>query len=151
MKTVNSLLVAGALLVFATAAAAQPVNATVAAPVAGPARSQVVVTYFLGDVRCATCKKLEAYSREAVEKTFAAEVAAGRLAFRTVNTDRPENTHFLTDYSLVTKALVVTEEADGKVLRWTNLDRIWTLVRGDRQAYTDYVIAGVRAYLEPAS
>ena len=68
-----------------------------------------------------------------------------------VNTDREENAHFVTDYSLITKSLVVSDEADGKVLRWTNLDKIWTLVRGDQQAYTDYVVAGVRAYLEPAS
>ena len=151
MKTPLSFLLAFLLLVPAAAAAAQTPDPQGAAPATGTASHQIVVSYFHGDVRCPTCKKLEAYSREAVEKTFAAEIAAGRLAFKMVNTDRPENEHFVTDYSLVTKALVVTEESGGKVVRWTNLDKIWTLVRGDQQPYTDYVVAGVRAYLEPAS
>jgi hypothetical protein len=148
MKLTTSLL-AAIILLLGAAADAQTVD-TAGAPAATP-QHQIVVSYFHGDVRCATCKKLEAYSRDAVEKTFAAEIAAGRLAFKMVNTDRDENAHFVTDYSLVTKSLVVSDEADGKVLRWTNLDKIWTLVRGDQQAYTDYVAAGVRAYLEPAS
>ena len=151
MKTPLSFLLAFLLLVPAAAAAAQTPDPQGAAPATGTAPHQIVVSYFHGDVRCPTCKKLEAYSREAVEKTFAAEIAAGRLAFKMVNTDRPENEHFVTDYSLVTKALVVTEESGGKVVRWTNLDKIWTLVRGDQQPYTDYVVAGVRAYLESTS
>ena len=145
----SSLLLLPATLLLGAAANAQTTEGA-STPAAVPQR-QVVVSYFHGDVRCATCKKLEAYSREAVEKNFAAEIAAGRLALKMVNTDREENAHFVTDYSLITKSLVVSDEADGKVLRWTNLDKIWTLVRGDQQAYTDYVVAGVRAYLEPAS
>ena len=151
MKPATSLLVTAVVIAFATAAAAQTPDVAGSVAAATVAPHQIVVSYFHGDVRCPTCKRLEAYSREAVEKTFAAEIAAGRLAFKMVNTDREENAHFVTDYSLVTKSLVVSEESDGKVVRWTNLDKIWTLVRGDQQAYTDYVVAGVRAYLEPAS
>ncbi len=150
MKTPHILASALAVILLAGAAPAQSPDAAGTAQAAGSSRNQVVVTYFHGDVRCATCKKLEAYAKAAVEKAFAAELADGRLVFRTVNTDRPENAHFLTDYSLVTKSLVVTEESGGKVLRWTNLDRIWRLV-GDRQAYDEYVVAGVRAHLGTSS
>ena len=151
MKATTPILVAALLAITAAVAGAQTHDTQGAVPAATTAPHQIVVSYFHGDVRCATCKKLEAYSREAVETTFAAEIAAGRLAFKMVNTDRPENEHFIKDYSLITKSLVVSEENDGKVVRWTNLDKIWTLVRGEQQAYADYVIAGVRAYLEPAS
>jgi hypothetical protein len=144
----SSLLLLPATLLLGAAANAQALEGA-STPAAVP-QHQIVVSYFHGDVRCATCKKLESYSREAVETSFAAEIAAGRLAFKMVNTDRDENAHFVTDYSLVTKSLVVSEESGGTVLRWTNLDKIWTLVRGDQQAYTDYVVDGVRAYLEPA-
>ena len=145
MKTPHILVSALAVVLLAGAAPARA-----AEPAAAASRHQVVVSYFHGDVRCATCRKLEAYAKAAVEEAFAAELADGRVVFRAVNTDRAENAHFLTDYSLVTKSLVVTEEAGGKVVRWTNLDRIWRLV-GDRQAYADYVVAGVRAYLGPSS
>jgi len=143
-----SSLVVLAVLVCAAATAGQP-PATIATD--GPPAHQIVVSYFHGDARCATCKKLESWTRAAVEQAFADELTGGRLAFRTVNTDREENRHFLTDYSLVTKAVVVTEEADGKVLRWTNLDQIWQLVRGQQPTFADYIVRGVRSFLEPAS
>ena len=151
MKTVTAVLSAAVLAVLATAVVAQTPGNPGAPTAASPARHEIVVSYFHGDFRCATCKKIEAYAREAVEKTFAKELATGRLAFKAVNIDRAENEHFIHDYSLVTRSLVVTEETDGKVVRWTNLDKIWELVRGDQQAFTDYVAAGVRAYLGPAS
>lgn len=116
-----------------------------------PPATQVVVTYFHGDLRCATCKKLEAFSKETVEASFAKEIAAGTVAFRAVNTDRPEHKHFVEDYELASGALVVSEESGGKVVRWTKLDKVWQLVRGDRQAFDAYVVAGVRAHLGPAS
>ena len=151
MKNSTKALVAIALATLAMTALAQSPAAPGAGTTASPARHEIVVSYFHGDFRCATCKKIEAYSREAVEKTFAKELAAGRVVFKAVNIDRAENEHFIHDYSLVTRSLVVTEETDGKVVRWTNLDKIWELVRGDQQAFTDYVAAGVRAYLGPAS
>lgn len=149
-NTVKALIIT-VLGTLATAALAQaPVPAGAVAATSAPTH-QIVVSYFHGDVRCATCRKIEAYSREAVEKTFAQELASGRLAFKSVNIDRPENEHFIHDYSLVTRSLVVTEESGGKVLRWNNLDKIWELVRGDQQVFTDYVAASVRAYLGPMS
>ncbi len=99
---------------------------------------RVVVTYFHGDVRCPTCKKLEALSREAIEQGFAKEIAAGTVVFRLVNVDRAENKHFVEDYKLVTKSLVVADERDGKPGRWVNLEKIWDLV-GSHDPYMTYV------------
>ena len=64
-----------------------------------------------------------------------------------MNVDRPENAHFNEDYSLVTRSLILTEETDGKVVRWVNLEKIWQLVR-DETAYREYVVSNVRAYLD---
>jgi hypothetical protein len=146
----NRLSVAAASLliaVFSTSALAQVPTPSQTSPGQPKPARQIVATYFHGDVRCATCKKLEAYSRAAIEKAFAAELADGRLVFRTVNTDREENAHFVTDFSLVTRSLVLTDEAGGKVVRWTNLDKIWQLVR-DEPAFSAYVVDGVRGYLD---
>jgi hypothetical protein len=133
-----------ALASLATLAVAHAADQPSATP-ARPAR-QIVATYFHGDVRCATCKKLEADARAAIEQAFAGELADGRLVLRAVNVDRPENQHFNEDYKLVTRSLVLTEEVGGKVVRWQNLDKIWQLVR-DEAAYRDYVVGAVRAYL----
>ena len=98
------------------------------APVKG-----VVVYYFHGDVRCATCRKL----------------ASGAMSFHAVNVDETPNKHFITDFQLTTKAVVVVEYANGKPVRHTNLNKIWQLV-GNKDHFFAYVQAETRAFLKGA-
>ncbi|MFH2203508.1 MAG: nitrophenyl compound nitroreductase subunit ArsF family protein [Elusimicrobiota bacterium] len=109
---------------------------------------RVIAYYFHGTARCYTCKKLEAYSEAALKAAFATELKTGSLEWRTVNIDEKKNQHFIKDYQLFTKALIVSVLADGKQLRWKNLDQIWQLV-GDQEAFTEYVQSEVRATLKP--
>jgi len=108
---------------------------------------KVVAMYFHGDVRCTTCRKVESYAKEAVESGFGEQVAAGLVEFRPVNVDREENRHFLQDYQLTNKSVVVVDEVDGSVKRWVKLDNVWGLV-GNHDAYLVYVQDAVRAYVE---
>jgi hypothetical protein len=108
---------------------------------------KIVATYFHGNIRCVTCRKIEAYSREAVHDAFGPEIEAGKVEFRAVNVEEDANRHCIQDYQLVTRTLVVTEEVDGAVKRWAKLDNVWGLV-GDRTAFFRYVQGGVRDYLE---
>ncbi len=108
---------------------------------------QVVAYYFYGNVRCATCRKLEAYSKETIEGDFAEEIASGRLEWRAVNVDEPENEHFVTDFELVTRALVLVEYIDGEMVRWKDLKLIWKLV-GDKPGYMTYVREATTEFLQ---
>lgn len=108
--------------------------------------TQIVAYYFHGQFRCATCRKLEALSKEAISSGFSKELGSGRLAFRAVNVERPETRHFIKDFQLVTKSLVLVEYKDGKVVRWKNLPKIWQLVR-DRDSFIRYVQEETRAFL----
>jgi hypothetical protein len=120
-----------------------------AVPANAPAQKhRVIATYFHGNVRCATCRKVEAYAREAVEEGFRSEIEAGVVEFRAVNVDAPENAHFIEDYRLTNKSVVVTEEVDGVVARWAKLDEVWGFV-GNHDVYLAYVQDAVRGYLEP--
>ena len=133
-----------------TQQAAKPVSTIAGVLPAQPSPKRarrVVATYFHGNVRCTTCRKVEAYAREAVEQGFQTEVAAGVVQFRAVNLEEAQNAHFAQDYQLVNKSVVVTEEIDGKVARWAKLDEVWSLV-GNRDAYHHYVQDAVRGYLE---
>jgi thiol-disulfide isomerase/thioredoxin len=107
---------------------------------------RIVVTYFHTTQRCASCKKIEAYTTEAVQKAFAAEIEKGRVIWRLVNTDEKENKHFVKDYQLYTKSVVVSEEINGKQERWKNLPKIWELL-GDKPAFLFYVREETEAYL----
>ena len=110
-------------------------------------RNQVVVTYFHTNYRCPTCTKLEKYSREAVEKNYGKELQDKTMVFLTLNVDEPENKHYVKDYSLYTKSLIVAHTRDGKVVSWKNLPDIWKLVR-DRDRFEEYVLNEVREFMK---
>ncbi len=52
---------------------------------------KVEVFYFHGTLRCPSCVALERYSRETVEEYFADELAEGKIVFREINVELPEN------------------------------------------------------------
>lgn len=110
------------------------------------AANRIVVYYFYTTHRCASCLKIEAYTREAVESSFAADLAAGRVVWRPMNTDEESNRHYLKDYKLYTKSVVVVEEINGKQERWKNLPKVWELL-GDRPGFLLYIQEETDAYL----
>jgi hypothetical protein len=107
----------------------------------------VFASYFHGDVRCPTCMKLEAYSGEAILAGFDKEVKDSLVVFRTVNWDREENAHFVDDYQLFTKALILSRVRGGKEIAWANLDSIWQYV-GDKDKFVKYVQSHARAFVD---
>jgi len=120
---------------------------------AAPAKSQpsvsdctVVAYYFHGNFRCPTCRKIEAFSREAVESGFPEDLKAGRIEWHVINVEEPGNEHFIQDYQLFSKSLVLVAKEGSKQTRWKNLQEVWTLV-GDKEAFMKYVQAEIRAYL----
>jgi hypothetical protein len=98
----------------------------------------IVAYYFHGNKRCSTCRKLEAYSTEAIAGGFASELENGDLVWLVVNTDEEANAHFVTDFELVTKSVVLVEYRDGEVVRFKNLKLVWQLV-GDQDGFVRYV------------
>jgi hypothetical protein len=106
----------------------------------------VTAYYFHGNFRCPTCKKMEQYSRESIELNFAQQLKSGALVFQPINIDEPENQHFVQDYQLVTKSLVLVKYENGKQKAWKNLPAIWQKV-GDQQAFFEYVKSEIAAYL----
>ncbi len=115
-------------------------------PASPGAPDRVVAYYFHVTVRCATCRKIESYSREAIEQGFAKDLQDGRLEWRPVNVQLPENRHFIRDYQLFTRSLVVVKIRGGKQVEYRNLEKVWDLV-GDKAGFLKYVQANVRAYL----
>ena len=144
-----AVLVAVVALVGATVnpPAAMAGEAETAAPTTVMDSGDVIVAfYFHGNKRCSTCRKLEAYSEEAIAGGFAPELDAGELEWRVVNTDDSANAHFVTDFELVTKSVVLVEYRDGKVVRWKNLKLVWQLV-GDQDGFLKYVRDETRDFL----
>ena len=116
---------------------------------AGAVPDGIVVFYFHGNARCATCRKIEAYSDEAVHSGAAKELADGTLSWRVVNVDETANRHFIEDFQLITKSVVLAEYRDGEVVRFKNLDKVWQLVRS-KDRFVEYVQGETQEFLEPS-
>jgi hypothetical protein len=112
-----------------------------------PQIGKIIAYYFHTTYRCPTCQRIEAYSKEAIHSGFAREMADGKLEFQLVNVELPENQHYVQDYKLFTKSLVLVRMKDGKQVEWTNLSRVWELT-GEHEAFLRYVQQGIRTYLE---
>ena len=104
---------------------------------------KVVVYYFHGNARCRTCMTIEAFTKEAVETGFAADLANGAMEFQSVNIEEPANEHFIKDYQMTSRTVVVARFKDGKQQAWKNLDRVWDLVSG-KEAFIEYIQQGTR-------
>jgi hypothetical protein len=107
---------------------------------------KVIAYYFHTNTRCSTCIKIEAYSKEAIEQGFPNELKNGALEMRVVNYEQPENKHFMQDYKLVSKSLVLVNTVSGKQTEWMNLKLVWQLT-GHKDAFLTYVRKEVRGYL----
>ena len=107
----------------------------------------VVVTYFTSDQRCDTCLKIEELTKNAIHNQFPKELEKKEIVFQTINYDRPENKHFIDDYQLAFKTVVVSERKKGKEQQWSKYDKVWELV-DDPEEFSSYLQQGIRQYLD---
>ena len=108
--------------------------------------SYVTAYYFHGNYRCSNCKKIEQYSREAIENYFKEQLKTKRLVFNIINIDLPENKHYVEDYQLYTRSLIIAEFKDGKQVKWENLTKVWDYLN-DRDKFYKYVQSEIQKYL----
>lgn len=109
----------------------------------------VVVYYFHTSFRCASCLTMEKVARQVVHEQFARELSDGRLQFVAVDVEKAQNRHYIQDYQLVSKSLVLVEYRDGKEVRFKNLQGIWeqTSLEGLR----DYIAREISDFLREDS
>jgi hypothetical protein len=115
-------------------------SATVAVPV------KVVVYYFHGNYRCPTCLKIEALTAEAVNTGFSGDIRSGRVELKSVNVEEQGNEHYIQDYELASRSVVVARYEGGSPKAWKRLDAVWTL-HGDRDGFFRLVQDETRALL----
>ncbi len=107
---------------------------------------KLIVTYFHGNARCATCRKLESYAQEVMDSSYASSMKDSSVVWRLINFDEEANDHFLKDYKMYNQSLILSYLVDGKETSWKNLDQIWLLV-GDKEKYQTYIRDEINAFL----
>jgi hypothetical protein len=96
------------------------------------------VYYFHGNQRCATCKKIEALTKKTLEEGYAEQLKNGSLELQVVNVDISSNEHFVKDYELAVRSVVLSRLEGGKETNWRRLDKVWQLVH-DEAAFAAYL------------
>jgi hypothetical protein len=109
-------------------------------------QAKYIAYYFHATQRCVTCRKIESLSREAVLNSFAHEIKNGTLIFKTVNIDEPQNRHFVQDFKLYTKSLVIAKVSGDKTEQFRNLPKIWELVYSPAN-FTQYVKIEISSFM----
>ena len=109
--------------------------------------SEYVAYYFYTSKRCGPCTRIEQWSEDAIKQNFKEKIRAGDLEWRAINVDKPENRHFINDFKLYTKSVIVAEYSNGKAVRWKHLKKVWNLFR-DREKYFNYVVDETRQFME---
>jgi len=107
---------------------------------------KLTVYYFHTTQRCRTCNQFEKLTREVLKEDFAGKLSDGVMEFKVINVEEEPHKHFIEEYRLVTKSLVLSLADDGAEVEWKNLDKIWQLVR-DSEKFKEYVRGGIEAYL----
>jgi len=106
---------------------------------------EVIAYYFHGRARCPSCVKIEAYTKEALERDFDHQLESGRLEWRPISVDEPDNKHYIQDYKLYTKSVIIADLKDGRPIRWKNLEKVWELLY-HKDVFLNYISDEVRAY-----
>lgn len=114
--------------------ASVPAPPTATAPIADKA---LTVYYFHGNQRCPTCRKIEELTRKALETDFMPALQSGAIVFQSVNLDEPRNEHFIADFGLDSRIVVMQKGA-----KFLKLPEVWTLVRNP-DAFAAYIRDGV--------
>jgi hypothetical protein len=107
---------------------------------------KLIVYYFHTNFRCHSCITIEKLTRQAVNEGFADQLKNGRIEFKEINVEEAGNEHFVDDYKLYTKSVILSDVKDGKETSWKNCEKVWPLL-GNEQKFIDYIQTEVKALL----
>lgn len=144
----SGLLLVSALFLFGLNSANHQASAeTVIAPQkakvkVSKAQNKVIVYYFYGKPRCASCQKIESWTQEAVSA-----INNPNVEFIMINLDKPENRHYYKDYGLYTKSVVLSKMKDGKEIKSKNLSEIWAKL-GNEAKFKRYITGEIKTITE---
>ena len=107
---------------------------------------KLIVYYFHTNYRCHSCITIERLTRQAVTEGFADQLKNGRIEFKMINIEEPGNEHFVDDYKLYTKSVILSDVNNGRETGWRNCEKVWPLL-GNEQKFIEYIQSEVRTLL----
>lgn len=112
--------------------------ATVASEQTGVPSKRLVVYYFHGNVRCATCEAIESQTHQVVENDFAEQFESGEVVWKILNYEDAASADLVEEFDVHMANVVLVRMRGDEQLNWRRLDKVWALV-GDQPAFAEFV------------
>lgn len=106
---------------------------------------KVEVVHFHATQQCWSCSTIGKFAKQIVETKFTGEVANGKMIFKEVNLDLPENKEIIDTFQASGSSLYINAVKDGKNNIVQNM-KVWQLV-SDETAFTSYLETQLRSLL----
>jgi len=106
---------------------------------------KIEVLNFHRTQRCISCTTLGKLSEQTVKEKFANEVASGKVVFKSVNIDLPENEEITKLYQASGSSLYINAVKDGKNNIAQNM-KVWQYL-SDEEAFITYLEAQLKTLL----
>ncbi|MDZ7611230.1 MAG: nitrophenyl compound nitroreductase subunit ArsF family protein [Candidatus Moranbacteria bacterium] len=106
---------------------------------------KVVLANFHGTQRCVACETVGEYSEETVKQRFKEEVQEGKVVFKSINGQLPENKELVQKYQARGSSLYINAIKDGE----DNIKedtRVWRLISSEEK-FMDYLENEINSYL----
>lgn len=159
MKKIGTYLLYGGVLVFAITLVYISISPNKKTESSVPQRSdlkiaevqerksaeKIQVYLFHPTQRCITCITIGKYVKETLEQKFSAELLSGKIEFREINIDLPENKELATKFKAAGSSLFINPIVDGKDDIQVDT-QVWKLT-SNRQAFVSYLSNKINALL----
>lgn len=107
----------------------------------------LAVYYFHGNMRCHSCKQIETLTRNAIEQAYSQELQAGQVNLIMVNLEADGNAHYIDDFQLITRSVVIAIEEANQVVEYHRLDGVWQLYNQPQQ-FTNYIYQQIGSLID---
>lgn len=107
----------------------------------------VLVYLFHGNVRCPTCLKIEATTKEVLETRFADALRSGKVIVKELNYEEPANKDYIQKYQLIAPTVVMVKIEKGQETHFENLMDVWQLV-GEKEKFYQFIESNLQKLLD---
>ncbi|MDO9509171.1 MAG: hypothetical protein Q7I97_07545 [Thermovirgaceae bacterium] len=105
---------------------------------------EYLVFFFDGNSPCPVCERILKMTSNLMDSNIGPLV---HFSIREVNVELPGNEGYILDLGLYSTSVVLALEADGKIIRWKNLEGVWDLA-GDEKGFREYMLHEVEAFFQ---
>ncbi|HOF42559.1 MAG TPA: nitrophenyl compound nitroreductase subunit ArsF family protein [Candidatus Moranbacteria bacterium] len=106
---------------------------------------KIQVYMFHSTNRCHSCITIGQYTKATLEEFFQLELHEGKIEFKEINVDLPENKEIAAKFKAAGSSLFINPIIDGK----DNIKedtRVWRLI-SDKKAFSDYLVSEIKSLL----